>query len=58
MWNGFAQALADCTLEWGDISHRTEETQKAWLEIVDFVINSMKEGYYRECRRIRKEIHH
>lgn len=55
LWNVFAESLIQCTLDWGERRQKCQESQKAWVEIVFYIIDLMKEGYYEELKSMRKK---
>ena len=54
-WDDFAAAVVDCTLEWGDRQLRCPEAQTAWTEIVMFIVRLLKDGFYDEMRKLRRD---
>ncbi len=52
LWDAFAEAMIHCTVGWGDRHKRNSATQEAWTKIVLFIIDRMRDGYYREVRNI------
>lgn len=54
-WDVFGRAILQCSQNWvPDKTRRSLETQKAWTDIVIYLIDKMKEGYYAENRKLRK----
>lgn len=47
-WDTFAEALIDKSLNWGTgfRNHRNSAMRLAWIKIVLFITEKMKDGYY------------
>ncbi|CDW55049.1 hypothetical protein TTRE_0000332001 [Trichuris trichiura] len=45
IWNVFAEALLECSLEWGEKSRRVDEVRKAWAIIIAFITEKLKAGF-------------
>ncbi|KAJ1351964.1 Globin-like protein 6 [Parelaphostrongylus tenuis] len=54
LFDQFASAMIERTLEWGEKKDRTEVTQTGWTKIVLFVVEQIKEGYHDEVKRQRR----
>ncbi|MCP9264252.1 Globin [Dirofilaria immitis] len=52
IWNLMAETFIDCTLDWGDRKGRTEASRKAWVFIIAYVIEKIKEGHLHERRQL------
>ncbi|KRZ11805.1 Globin-like protein 6 [Trichinella zimbabwensis] len=50
LWDVFAEALLECSLEWGEKNRRVEEVRKAWAIIIAFITEKIKSGY-NEARK-------
>ncbi|KRX60281.1 Globin-like protein 6, partial [Trichinella sp. T9] len=50
LWDVFAEALLECSLEWGEKNRRVDEVRKAWAIIIAFITEKIKAGY-NEARK-------
>uniref|UniRef100_A0A158P9P4 GLOBIN domain-containing protein n=1 Tax=Angiostrongylus cantonensis TaxID=6313 RepID=A0A158P9P4_ANGCA len=54
LFDHFASAMIERTLEWGEKKDRTEVTQTGWTKIVLFIVEQIKEGFHDEVKRQRR----